>query len=86
MRKWVSSPDYKAAIQVVVEARQERGLTQRQVEERLGKKHHGWLAKIEVGERQMNVLDMIAIARALDVDERELFSRLLSRLPDELDV
>lgn len=86
MRKWVSSPDYKAAIQVIVEARQAKGLTQRQVEERLGKKHHGWLAKIEVGERQMNVLDMIAIARAMEVDERDLFDRLLSRMPDKLDV
>jgi len=86
MRKWVSSPDYKAAIQVIVEARQAKGLTQRQVEERLGKKHHGWLAKIEVGERQMNVLDMIAIARAIEVDERALFDQLLSRMSDRIDV
>ncbi|KDP94907.1 hypothetical protein ER13_08590 [Brevundimonas sp. EAKA] len=86
MRKWVSSPDYKAAIQVIVEARHAAGLTQRQVEERLGKAHHGWLAKIEVGERQMNVLDMIAIARAIGVDERGLFDQLLDRLPAHIDV
>jgi len=86
MRKWVSSPDYRAAIQVIVEARQAKGLTQREVEGRLGKKHHGWLAKIEVGERQMNVLDMIAIARAIDVSERDLFDELVRRLPNDLEV
>lgn len=86
MRKWVSSPDYRAAIQVIVEARQAKGLTQREVEGRLGKKHHGWLAKIEVGERQMNVLDMIAIARAIDVNERDLFDELVRRLPNDLEV
>ncbi|MET3780156.1 transcriptional regulator with XRE-family HTH domain [Brevundimonas sp. 1080] len=86
MRKWVSSPDYRAAVQVIVSARVEKGLTQREVERRLGKTHHGWLAKIEVGERQMNVLDMIAIARAIGVDERALFDDLVSKLPENLDV
>lgn len=86
MRKWVSSEDYRTAVQVVVAARLKKGLTQREVEGRLGKVHHGWLAKIEVGERQMNVLDMIAIARAIGVDERLLFDDLLSRLPAQLDV
>lgn len=86
MRKWVSSSDYRLAVEMIIEARTAKGLTQRQVEERLGKTHHGWLAKIEVSERQMNVIDMIAIARAIGVDERELFDRLLERLPSKLDV
>jgi transcriptional regulator with XRE-family HTH domain len=86
MRKWVSSEDYRIAVQVVVAARLKKGLTQREVERRLGKVHHGWLAKIEVGERQMNVLDMIAIARAIGIDERVLFDELIRRLPDTLDV
>jgi transcriptional regulator with XRE-family HTH domain len=86
MRKWVSSSDYRLAVEMIIEARKSKGLTQRQVEERLGKPHHGWLAKIEVSERQMNVIDMIAIARAIGVDERDLFDRLLERLPDRLDV
>ncbi|WP_138142191.1 helix-turn-helix domain-containing protein [Brevundimonas vancanneytii] len=86
MRKWVSSPEYRAAVEVVVTARKAQGLTQREVESRLGKTHHGWLAKIEVGERQMNVIDLIAIARAIGVDERQLFDKLLRSLPAKLDV
>ena len=86
MRKWVSSAEYRLAVEVIIEARKAKGLTQRQVEERLGKVHHGWLAKIEVSERQMNVIDMIAIARAIGADEMELFDKLLRRLPDRLDV
>ncbi|HCJ28245.1 MAG TPA: hypothetical protein DHV63_02860 [Pseudomonas sp.] len=86
MRKWVSSPEYRAAVEVVVTARKAQGLTQREVESRLGKTHHGWLAKIEVGERGMNVIDLIAIASAIGVDERQLFDKLLRSLPAKLDV
>lgn len=86
MRKWVSSPEYRTAVEVVVEAREAQSLTQREVERRLGKTHHGWLAKIEVGERQMNIIDLIAIARAIGIDEHRLFSDIVSRLPKQLDV
>jgi transcriptional regulator with XRE-family HTH domain len=86
MRKWVSSPEYRAAVEVIIEARKAQGLTQREVELRLGKAHHGWLAKIEVSERQMNIIDLIAIARAIGVDERQLFDRIIQNLPARLDV
>lgn len=86
MRKWVASPAYRIAIQVVADARRAQGLTQREVESRLGKKHHGWLAKIEAGERQMNIIDLVAIARAIGADERKLLDDLIGALPDHLDV
>lgn len=86
MRKWVSSPEYRAAVEVLVQARMAKGLTQREVERRLGKTHHGWLAKIEVAERQMNIVDLIAIARAIDADERLLFDAIIAALPRKLDV
>lgn len=86
MRKWVSSPAYRLAIELLVEERKAAGLTQREVEHRLGKVHHGYLAKIEGIERQANIIDVIAISRALGADERKFFDVLVSRLPDILDV
>lgn len=86
MRKWVSSPAYRLAVELLIEERKAAGLTQREVERRLGKEHHGYLAKIEGIERQANVIDVIAIARAIGADERAFFERLFSRLPEKLDV
>lgn len=86
MRNWVSSPAYLMTVEMLTEARRESGLTQRAVEERLGKSYHGWLAKIERGERQANVVDMIAVLRAIGVDEGAFFRELLVKMPDELTV
>lgn len=86
MRKWVSSPEYRAVVAQLVAARHESGLTQREVEARLGKTHHGWLAKIEANERQANVIDMIAILRAVGADERAFFDQLLTQLPVQFEV
>lgn len=86
MRKWVSSPAYRLAVELLIAERKAAGLTQREVEGRLGKTHHGYLAKIEGIERQANIIDVIAIARAIGANEKEFFERLLLRLPTKLDV
>ena len=86
MRNWVSSPAYLVAVELLAEARKSSGMPQREVEEQLGKGYHGWLAKIERGERQANVIDMIAILRVVGADERTFFEMLLSKLPDDLTV
>lgn len=78
MRKWVTDPAYKVAVDLIIAARKEAGLTQRAVEERLGERHHGYLAKIELRERQMNVIEFIEIARAIGADERALFDAVAS--------
>lgn len=86
MRNWVSSPAYLLTVERLAEARRTHGLSQREVEEKLGKSYHGWLAKIERGERQANVIDMVAILRAVGEDERAFFEALLSALPKDLSV
>jgi len=79
MRKWVTDPAYKVAVDLIIAARKEAGLTQRAVEDRLGERHHGYLAKIELRERQMNVVEFIQIARAIGADEKALLEELLRR-------
>lgn len=61
---------------VLVEARQQAGLTQRDLGVRL-KRAHTILAKVESGERRLDVIEFIYVAKALGVDPRELFARLL---------
>ena len=81
MRKWVSSPAYEAAISVLVDARKRQGLTQRELEGRMGETHHGLVAKIETRERQINLIEFIGWARAVGLDEVDLFRDVLAALP-----
>lgn len=85
MRPWVHSPSYKAAIAVLVAARRNSGLTQRDVAERLGKPA-SFVAKIEVGERRLDLVEFIALARAIEVDEVELLRTIAAALPGKVEV
>lgn len=81
MGRWVTSPAHQAMRSVLVEARQAAGLTQRDVADRLGKANApSYVAKIEKGERQIDLVEFVALARALDRDERELFSAVVERM------
>ena len=75
MGRWVSSPSYKAAVRVLVEARSAAGLTQRDLAARIGRPYTV-IANIERGERQIDVVEFVAIARALGIGEAELMARV----------
>jgi transcriptional regulator with XRE-family HTH domain len=76
-RHWVSSPAYR----VVVEA----GLSQQVVAGRLHKPA-SYVAKIELGERRLDLVEFVALARAIGVDESRLFAGVLKAFPAKLDV
>jgi transcriptional regulator with XRE-family HTH domain len=54
------------------------GLTQRGLAERL-KRPHSYVAKIEGGERRVDVIEFAELARALRVDPLKLLGEVLSR-------
>jgi transcriptional regulator with XRE-family HTH domain len=80
-RRFVSSPSYKAAIATIIAARKERGVSQAELAQRLGK-HPSFIAKIEISERRCDVAEFVAIARALGFDESELMRRVGLALRD----
>jgi transcriptional regulator with XRE-family HTH domain len=61
---------------VLVEAREKAGLTQRGLAARL-KRPHSFVGRIEAGERRIDVVEFIEIARVLDLDPTELFVRVV---------
>lgn len=85
MGRWVSSPSYRAAVRVLIDARKEAGLTQRQLAVRLGRPYTV-IANIERGERQIDVVEFIAVARALGVGESELMARVGNAIGPELEL
>ena len=57
-------------------AREDAGLTQRDLAARL-RCHHSWVAKVEIGERRLDVIELIRVLRALETDPLRFVSRLL---------
>lgn len=85
MGRWVSSPSYRAAVRVLIEARKATGFTQRQLADRLGRPYTV-IANIERGKRQIDVVEFIAIARALGVGELELMARVCESVGPNLEL
>ncbi len=59
-----------------MEARKTAGLSQQELARRL-KRSQSFIAKLEVGERRVDVVEFIEIARALGKEPTELLSRVL---------
>ena len=65
--KSLRSPDHVRLIDLLVAAREKAGLTQQQLADRLGRPQ-SFVAKYEGGERRIDVVEFIAISRALELD------------------
>jgi len=85
MPAWVTSPVHEMAIQALIEARRSAGLTQRDVARKIGKTQ-SFVAKIEIRERNLSLLEFIGLAKAIGVAPHELLGRATAELPDEFDL
>lgn len=85
MRKWVRSPSYRTVIAGLIEARKKAGMTQRNLAHALDKPP-SWVAKVEQGERRLDVLEFVAVARALGLKEVELFWSIVGILPKRFEI
>jgi transcriptional regulator with XRE-family HTH domain len=75
--KSVHSPDQAAFCELMVETRKAAGMTQEALARRL-KRHQSFVAKYEGGERRLDVVEFIAIARALGADPLKLMTILVT--------
>jgi transcriptional regulator with XRE-family HTH domain len=71
--KSVHTPDQAAFCELMVGARKAAGLTQEALARRL-KKPQSFVAKYEGGERRLDVVEFIAIARALGANPLKLMT------------
>ena len=53
---------YDALVGLLIQAREESGMTQREVSESLGMSH-SFLSKCETGERSIDVIDLLQLAK-----------------------
>lgn len=67
IRKSVHTPEYQLLRELLVAARNRAKLSQQTVAERLGT-HQSFVAKYEGGERRLDVVEFVLIARAIGAD------------------
>jgi transcriptional regulator with XRE-family HTH domain len=76
LRKTLRSRGHRTMIGILVAARERAGLTQRQLAARL-RRPHSFVGRMEAGERRVDVVEFIEIARILGANPREMFEQLL---------
>ncbi len=76
MARGIHDERYRRLIDALADARREAGLTQTELAHKLGKRQQ-YVSKYEQGERRLDVVEFIDIARSLRLD----VSMLLGKMP-----
>jgi transcriptional regulator with XRE-family HTH domain len=75
------SAQYDRLRKLIVIARKVRNLTQREIARRIGQPP-SFIGKFENGTRGLDVVEFVAVAKAIGVDPRRIITKLLKRWPD----
>ena len=79
MRKSAFTPQYEIFRRQLVRLRKEAGISQRELAKRL-KREHSLVAKVEQGERRLDVLEYIWFCEALGQDPVKVLADVYSRI------
>lgn len=72
----IHDPRYQQVAALIAEIREERGIRQQDLAERLGRPQ-GFISKVENGRRRVDLIELIDILAALEADPREFLDRIL---------
>ncbi len=79
IRKSVHSPEQQLLRELLIAAREKADLTQQKLAKRLGK-HQSFVAKYEGGERRLDVIEFITIARVIGADPVRMLRTLTGKI------
>jgi transcriptional regulator with XRE-family HTH domain len=79
MSRTIHTPGHQALCALLIATRRAAGLTQQQVAQKLDRPQ-SFLAKVERGERRLDVVEFIAMARVLGREPVELMATLVREL------
>ncbi|MEE1923549.1 helix-turn-helix transcriptional regulator [Pseudomonas sp. 148P] len=77
--KTIHTAAYQHLLVLLVEARKASGLTQQELSERLGRPQ-SYVSKFERGERRLDVVEFLVIARSLEIDPHGVIGEVYSVL------
>jgi len=76
LHKTLRGRGHETLIQLLVAARKKAGMTQRDLAQRI-RRPRSFVGRLEAGERRVDVIEFIEIARVLRADPKVLFGRLV---------
>ncbi len=82
MSKTLHSEGQVALVAALIRARKDAGLSQTELAERL-RCHQSFVARIESGQRRIDVPELIILCRALGVDPLEMFREVAAVTPED---
>ncbi len=75
MTKSIFTPEYQLFLKLLLQGRKKAGMTQVQLAAQL-KKPQSFVCKFEKGERRLDIIEFLEIARILNIDAGEIIQRL----------
>ena len=78
MRKTLHSAQYACFLALLTQARKDAGIVQQELADRLGRPQ-SFVAKIEGGERRIDVIEFVAMAKAIGRDRIALLKHYLEQ-------
>lgn len=78
------TPEYKVFLALLVEARKKSGLSQQGLAARLSKPQ-SFVSKYERGERRLDVVEFLHVARSMGISTTELLAEIEKHLPPARD-
>ena len=85
MPKTVFTGAHKHLVDLLIATRRRAGITQTQLGALVGKDQR-FVSLIERSQRRVDVLEFYALAKALGADPVKLYSTLVKRLPEKIDL
>jgi ribosome-binding protein aMBF1 (putative translation factor) len=79
----VHTDAYRAFLSALVQARQDAGLSQADLANHL-RKPPSFVGKYELGERRLDVIELLVILKILEVDAKKFVADLAPNLPADL--
>ena len=76
MTKSIFTNHYQLLLQLLVTARKKSGITQQQLAKKLGK-NQSYISKYENAERRLDIIEVIAISKAINFNPVELMNDML---------
>lgn len=77
---WIEPEQYKAVGACLAAARRNGSVTQQQLAAKLSKPQ-SFVSELERGQRRVDVVELIVIARAVGVDPVKLFAKIVESVP-----
>jgi transcriptional regulator with XRE-family HTH domain len=85
MPKTIFEGAYAEFVGVLLAARTRSGLTQAQVAAKVGK-DQSFMSLVENSQRRVDILEFVALARAMGEDPKRLFEEVMLALPEDFDI